>query len=146
MWQMKPMTQIESLWTSLGARSSRAPSVLRVDEGHPLDLYACINSEGKPILILVSPCPPTSVPRYNALQLTSNQKADGNWAITLALIRSEFAPFFALVCQDLIDASRAVAIENGADFFVRRLDRWRRLMEGARGKMLSEKELRGLLG
>ena len=71
---------------------------------------------------------------------------DAEWAIILQLARPEFDEIFGRLCQDLIDSSRNATPNTGGELLLRRLGRWRRLLEVGRPKILSDAELRGLIG
>lgn len=135
---------IETLWAEL-AVSAQRPVFRRVDERHPLELYAGLDGEGNSVLLLVTGTEPKNIPTYGTLEITSSLRADGNWALLFRVLKTDLDANFAALCQDLIDASRDCAIDP-ADFLFRRLARWRRLMELAKDHILAENELRGLLG
>lgn len=135
---------IEAVWHELLAASQR-PAFRRIDEEHPLDLYAGVGVNDERILMLVTPEEPPPLPSYDTISVTSRRRADGNWALLIELVNSELAIPFAKLCQDLIDASRPHH-EHPAAFLVQRLARWRRLLELAKPRTLTEPALRGLLG
>ena len=62
------------------------------------------------------------------------------------MARPDFDELFGRLCQDLIDSTRESTPEHGGDVLLRRLGRWRRLLEVGHRRTLSEAELRGLIG
>jgi hypothetical protein len=135
---------IETLWAELATNPQR-PVFRRVDEQHPLELYAGLDGEGNSVLLLVTASEPKDIPTYGTLEITASQRADGNWALVFRVLKADLDANFTALCQDLIDASRDCRIDP-AEFLFRRLARWRRLMELAKDRILPESELRGLLG
>ena len=134
---------IEELWLEL-AHSQGRPVFRRVDEEHPLDLYAGLSATESWMLMLVSKEEPPAPPPYDTISVSSRQRADGSWALLLELNSKDLFLPFARLCQDLIDASR-LCDRDGPSIIISRLARWRRLLEVSR-KALSEPALRGLIG
>lgn len=135
--------QIEAVWNDL-LRNDERPVFRRIDEAHPLDLYAGLDANDAHTLLLVTPEEPPVPPSYDTITVTSRRRADGNWALAITLHDAELTIPFTRLCQDLIDASRNTSAAGPA-FLINRLARWRRLMDIAK-KPLSEQALRGLLG
>jgi hypothetical protein len=140
------MTRVEELWREVAAEGAHNGVFRRVDETHPLDLYAGIDVEGRHVVMLVSHrCPPITPPP-GAVEVLCNQRGDGDWAVILRLARPEFDEIFGRLCQDLVDTSRSATRDQGADVLLARLNRWRKLLELGHRKTLSDRELRGLVG
>jgi hypothetical protein len=140
------ITRIEEIWAAVAAQTTEHRVFRRVDENHPLDLYAGINQEGHRVLLLVTNREPPSVPAPGAVEGIVTQREDGAWAVIVQLARSELAELFGRLCQDLVETTRSSTREHGGEALVRRLHRWRKLLEPGRHTTLSERELRGLLG
>jgi hypothetical protein len=140
------MTRIEEIWAAVAAQTKEPQVFRRVDEDHPLDLYAGINQEGHRVLLLVTGREPPSIPAPGAVEVIVNQREDGAWAVIVQLARSDLAEIFGRLCQDLVETTRSSTREHGGEALVRRLHRWRKLLEPGHYTTLSERELRGLLG
>lgn len=140
------MTRVDELWREIGAQTSRTGLFRRVDETHPLDLYAGIDHQGKRVLLLVVRDAPPNLPPPGIVEVACNQRGDSEWAIIVQLARPDFDELFGRLCQDLIDSTRDAIPETGGEILLRRLSRWRRLLEVGHRKTLSELELRGLIG
>ena len=139
------MTPIEELWATIATQPAASGSFRLVDESHPLDLYAGLDPDNRRSLMLVTQHPPEQIPPTGAVQVSVNQRSDGEFAVLFRLARAELNELFGRLCQDLIDATRTSNRENGASALLQRLGRWRRLLE-AGGMGLSDSELRGLFG
>jgi hypothetical protein len=140
------MTRVEEIWREIGAVSDQPGVFRRVDENHPLDVYAGLDHRSKRVLMLITAEQPPSLPPTGIVQITCNQRGDGDFATVLQLVRPEYDELFGRLCQDLVDATRSIPPEKGAAALLLRLGRWRRLLEvGPRG-ILSDVALRGLIG
>lgn len=136
-------TPIELVWEELSHNNER-PVFRRVDDEHPLDLYAGIDADDSRMLMLVHHDEPPTPPDYDTISVSRRKRTDGNWTLIVALSNKELTLPFARLCQDLIDHSRNHQ-QAGPTVLINRLARWRRLMELAR-RTLSEQALRGLVG
>lgn len=140
------MTRVEELWRDVAAEGTKSGVFRRVDDTHPLDLYAGIDVEGRHVLMLVSHQPPPAIPPPGAVEVLCNQRGDRDWAVIFRLGRPDLDELFGRLCQDLVDMSRSATRDHGADVLLGRLNRWRKLLELGHRKTLSDRELRGLVG
>jgi hypothetical protein len=140
------MTRVEQLWQDISSQSGRPGLFQRVDESHPLDLYAGIDYQGKRVLMLVTKTAPPALPPPGVVEIACNQRADQEFAIVLQLARQEYDEIFGRLCQDLVDATRDVLPQDGGNALLRRLGRWRKLLEVGQRTTLSDTALRGLIG
>ncbi len=140
------MTRVEQLWQDIGAQSEQPGLFRRVDETHPLNIYAGLDFQCRRVLMLITTEQPSSLPPPGVVQITCNQRADGGFATILQLARPEYDELFGRLCQDLVDATRDVPPDQGGAALLRRLGRWRRLLEVGQRHTLSDAEFRGLVG
>lgn len=140
------MTRVEQLWQDISTQAGRPGLFQRVDEDHPLDLYAGIDYQGKRVLMLVTEIAPPSLPPPGVVEMACNQRTDQEFAVIFQLARPEYDEIFGRLCQDLVDATRDVLPRNGGDALIRRLSRWRKLLEVGQRTTLSDTALRGLIG
>ena len=120
------MTRVEELWQEIASQSSRTTLFRRVDDTHPLDLYAGIDHQGKHVLLLVTLEAPPTLPPPGIVAIACNRRADNEFALILQLARPEFDELFGRLCQDLVEATRDAAPQHGAEALLRRfLRRWR---------------------
>ena len=96
--------------------------------------------------MLVTAKSPESLPPPGVVEITCNQRTDQEYAIILQLARQEYDEIFGRLCQDLVDATSDASPANGAEAILRRLGRWRKLLEVGQRTTLSEMALRGLIG
>jgi hypothetical protein len=138
--------RIEKIWNEL-TLLNQFPAHKRISADYPLDLYAEISSDGRVGLFGISTDEPTLPPKYDAVEVKIGRRADGRWAVSVVLARSELKPLFMRLCDDLIEAGSTFQPKcNAGHFVLSRIGRWRRLLSIGKDGLLSEKELQGLLG
>jgi hypothetical protein len=140
---MRPTTLISRIWDDLDAKGEHG-GARRVDDIHPADLYASLDAEGRPGLVLVSDRRPPHPPTLSELEISVAPRKDDRYTLGIWLRAVELRAPFALLCQDLVDESREVDPEHAAGFLLSRIARWRRLLKGSASMSLAE--VRGLLG
>jgi hypothetical protein len=140
------MTRVDELWNTIAATTDRTNVFRRVDETHPLSLYAGIDHDGRRVLMLVTAQAPPQLPPPGIVHVVCNQRENGEFAMILQLGRPEFDEVFGRLCQDLVDATRTAVPALGAEAVLRRLGRWRKLLEVGQRTTLSDTALRGLVG
>jgi hypothetical protein len=140
------MTRVEQIWVDIESEPGPFGLFQRIDETHPLDLYAGLDHQGKRVLMLVSQNPPPSLPPPGVIELVCSQRADREFAIIIQLARQQYQEVFGRLCQDLVDSTRSARCETGASAMLARLGRWRKLLEIGKRSTLSEAALRGLIG
>jgi hypothetical protein len=136
---------IEELWRALEA-GGEAGGARRVDDRHPSDLYAALDTQSHPGLVLITATAPPEAPVFEAVEVTVTRRNDGRHALGLWLRAGALRGLFERLCQDLVEASRNLPPAAVANFVVTRLLRWRRLLEAGADGVLQSTELRGLLG
>jgi hypothetical protein len=138
---------LEDLWRELAAKGT-GPRYIRVDDQHPLDLYAGLDAEGSQLLFLLADSEPSVLAKqFQAFNVTSHHRQDGRWALNVRLLRRDFSRIFAQLCQDLVDTSRTgCSSAQAPDFILDRIFRWERLLARDRSGLLDESSLRGLIG
>ena len=137
---------VESIWEELSC-AGRYPAAKRVSADHPLDLYAEISEGGHPGLLALSTSEPPAPPVYEAVDLKVGRRMDGRWAVSVVLVRTELKVQFSKLCDDIVEAGRSfLPVSQAGEFILARLARWRRLLDAGRNSLLSEQEVRGLVG
>ena len=140
------MISIDDLWLEIAGHPSGVGAFRLMDEAHPLDLYGGIDHEGRRALMLVTAFQPRELPSAGVIEVTLNQRNDGLFAVLVRLSRPEFQAIFGRLCMDLIDGTRDCTRQNGTEALLKRLNRWRKLLEAGPHQGLSNLELRGLFG
>lgn len=138
---------VEDLWRELAAKGT-GPHYIRVDDQHPLDLYAGLDADGAQLLFLLANSEPSVLAKhFQAFNVTSHHRQDGRWALNVRLLRRDFSRIFAQLCQDLVDTSRTgCSPAQAPDFVLDRISHWERLLARDRSGLLDEPSLRGLIG
>jgi len=120
---------------------------VRIDSDHPLEWHIGYEGINQKSLLLVSAFEPSTLPSSKSILVVTGQRADGSWAITFRLIRSEQEEVFIHLCCDLIESSRDQSNNiQGFKFVMERYVQWSKLMEHQGSGLLKESEIKGLLG
>ncbi len=136
---------IEQLWQSLEGEG-HAALFRRVDESHPLELYAELEQPNRPGLVLFCNRKPPEARSLLALRIDQGHRPDGRWWLRLSLSAPVLQPVFAGLCRDIIAFTRSGVAEPGAAAAIlSRVERWRRLLDDDREGM-SVLALKGLIG
>ncbi len=136
---------IEEIWQGL---KGAGKSVLhtRVDEDHPLELYAEFEQPDRPGLVLFCPEKPPEARSLRTLSIEEGYRPDCKWWLRLSLTEPALQPVFAGLCRDIVAFTRSGISETAAPAAIlARLNRWRALMEGEQNGM-GTSALRGLIG
>ena len=136
----------EPRWRALDPAPDK-PVFQLLDATHPLKFYVGREMAGKYLFLLVDSERPPSIKGMRAVQVTSFERPDGQWALLLSLEQPELAGIFSLLCDDLVACSRRLPTgSSGVTFVGRRLASWRRLLEAGAPALLTPGEVRGLFG
>lgn len=139
-----PIPTIEELWRSLKTGSSVVHR--RVDELHPLELYAELDPPDRYGLVLFTKREPPEPWSLRSLHIDRGRRHDGLWWLRLSITGTAFQPVFAGLCRDIIATTRTGVTDDVApSVILSRVDRWSKLLEGELHG-LSNAELRGLIG
>jgi hypothetical protein len=139
------MRSIEELWAAI-ALEAAAAGTFRMFEGHPLDLWAGLDLNGRRVLMLVTDSAPEELPPPGVIEVTLAERADARFSLILRLARPEFHELFGRLCEDLVAATQTSRREDGAARLLSRLARWRRLLEPGPDLCLTDAQVRGLFG
>lgn len=135
---------VEKLWAELATTVER-PVFRRVDEEHALDLYVGFDQAEDRVLMLVTDIEPPEVPSFESIAISKSARSDGRWVLAVRLSRKELCEPFAMLCGDIVESTRKVSSASGASALLKRLYRWKRLLQPDRNGF-SESEVRDLIG
>lgn len=136
----------EARWRSTLPHPEQA-TFQRVDESHPLDFYIGREPTGEWVLLLIANESRIFTSEHAAVQVHARPRQDGRCALMFRLVRTEFERLFALVCEDLVEATRSFHGQEGeVTLVMKRFNRWQRLLERNHSGLLDDTALRGLTG
>jgi hypothetical protein len=128
-------------------------SARRIDHTHPLDLFWAKDHTGHYLFIYEFPAlnviPQRDLPDINGIQIISTISADDINLRRLIILLKEQSNWeiFISLCHDLIQASRNAQDSSSAiQIILRRLKRWQEFLKKERLDILTEEEIKGLLG
>jgi len=125
----------------------------RVDHTHPLNLFWARDTYGRFLFIyeFISPDSlPDKFPLLNGIDIrlvTPEQHHSGNYMLLLILKDKNDWQIFSSLCNDIIASTREYEKNNQATrIILRRLKRWQEFLQKSRSELLSENEIKGLIG
>ena len=95
-------------------------------------------------MIVLKHHPPES-PRLESVDTSVVERSDGRWGFGIWLSARTLVTPFAQLCDDLVESSREVPVDQLGQFIVARLRRWHELLDSANSGW-SMSKLRGLIG
>lgn len=96
---------IEALWRELRAGGGEAQR--RIDEAHPLDLYADYELPNRPGFVAVCGAPAGHIQPLRALRITQGARTDGRWSLRITLNEPTLEPIFGALCRDIVSQTRS---------------------------------------
>jgi hypothetical protein len=137
---------LDQPWKVLPTPPQGELSALRVDALSRHAFFWAKKSDGRVALVLKlsSPVPPVAVvPQVRGIDITW---AEGNSQLQLALLAPADLEMFKLLCDDLIRTSAPCPDgPSCVEALLSRLFKWQRLLSRGGAKMLTDREIRGLL-
>lgn len=144
---MNEMISFEERWESLRPALHDPVVYQRVDESHVLDFYLGREVTGERVLLLFSDSAAPDGRETQGIQVSTAKRADGRWSLIIKLLKPELGKIFSQLCEDLVTASRSITnTADGPQFVMNRFGRWQRLLERGATDLLSDNEIRGLIG
>lgn len=117
-----------------------------VDSGHPLKMYLNVNEVGHRELLIPVKKPIQTFQSTVAIDVRNYKSAD-NFFFAIELLDDSLVREYVCLCFDLIESSRKAGTEEVAlDILILTFKKWYAIMNRVRGDILSENELRGLMG
>ena len=118
------------------------------DTSHPLQLFFGYAVSGERIFFLITPDAPKRLPAQSeSVDLRLLQRHDGLYTLILRLLKSDQASVFSHLCWALAESTSSCRDDaSGATMFLERYRKWQRLMERGRVGLLSDAQIKGLIG
>ena len=146
------MIKINNPWSEIQPPRDDV-NVRRVDHTHPLDLFWGKDSLGRYLFVCEFPetvsIVKTSVPEIKGIQIdvfSTHQKPVVKRLVFL-LKESEDWEIFLSLCNDIVHTTRIAKDTSWAiQLLIRRLKRWQDFLKRSRKDILSEDEIKGLIG
>lgn len=117
----------------------------RVDATHPLDIYLGLSDEGYKTLFVFSS---SKFPRLKSSKGISivQYKKQGDFILTFKLVDNSIEELFYVFCADMIDSTRRCTKLQGNSSIINRYLKWQSLFAKRKLNLLSEDEIKGLIG
>lgn len=119
----------------------------QIDNICSVEWYAGFKEVDTKTLLLISFIEPEILPSSKSIFVSKGKRADGRWALSLSLMRTEQDGVFELLCADLINYSSSANDENEALMLTyKRYKQWNILLEHQHKSLMDESSRKGLFG
>lgn len=119
---------------------------LRIDPCYNVDIFIGYDDDGRMSLAIIEKGKEVSVKSTNLIEETQGIRKDGKLQLKFSLLDSSYKPMFLKVCRDIIEyccqKGKGKAISAASE----RWKYWREVFDSKKGNILSENEIKGLLG
>lgn len=125
---------------------SRANFFSRVDNSHILEIHLGLDEHGRKAIELRSNFTPRKVTGTASIEVNQYKKPEYN-TIRFSLCDEDSSALFYMFCEDLVEQTKDIKDRSeGYTAFVNRFFQWKKMFVPAKGKLLSEAEIMGLIG
>lgn len=118
----------------------------RIPADYKLDIYLGYNNKAQKTLAYITDKVDETFQSTRLIDLNINTRHDGKKAVCFSLIEEIDSDIFYRFCQDIIESTKDVSNENGLKIINARWNRWINMFKNPFSKILSESEIRGLIG
>jgi hypothetical protein len=117
-----------------------------ISSKHPLDLYLGYNNYGKKTLALIVENVNFNYSSTKFIEVKINTRSDGKRALCFSLLDDTETDIFYRFCEDIFDSTIMIPKEDGEKVIYSRWNRWINMFKYPHSLIMSEKEIRGLIG
>lgn len=118
----------------------------RVDDTHPLDIFVGYNEDGFPRMAITDIGDMKRIESSKAIDVKIYRKLSGKVYICFDLLNQSVYSLFLTFCSDIIFSTRNIKKQNIVEFITRRWDMWRTMFKKPYSNLLTENEIKGLIG
>ena len=121
-------------------------SYKRINPDHPINIYIGYNEKGNKSLAIISNESDIEFESTRLIDVELNIRADGNYALSFNLLDDSLSDIFYQFISDIIEKTYYLEDCSPIAFTIERWKRWIDMFKNSRNTLLSENEVRGLLG
>lgn len=124
-------------------------NILRVDNSHPLDLFWARDHFGNYLFFYEYQGGHGSnkLPKLEGLRVELRQSEDKTYRLLLSLNENSNWEIFSSLCSDIINSTYSLKEQkHGFSAILNRLLKWRDFLSTKRAEILSEEQIKGLIG
>lgn len=143
---MISMIDLNELWKSIvslkGLNVGR-----RVDEAHPLDFFIAYDEQANMQMILLTDIKVEVPESTKQILVRLNMRSDEKYALCFSLVDISLKSQFVILCWDIINCTyNTSTARKGVEVAINRFGMWQKLFAGHSSKLISEAEIKGLMG
>lgn len=118
----------------------------RISSIHPLDLYLGYNEVGKKTLALITDQVNLNFQSTKLIEVKIASRQDGKKAVRFSLVDDTETGIFYKFCEDIFESTKNVSPNDSLKIINNRWNRWINMFKNPHSLIMSEKEIRGLIG
>ncbi len=119
-------------------------SYYRIPDEYSLNIRLGRDDSGNQCIRLIGKFQKKKVKSTKNIDVSFYSLADEN-IISFSLLNSYYQDIFYLFCNDLVEYSKHIQIEQGFQYIINRYEKWR-VFSSSKREYLSENEIKGLIG
>ena len=117
-----------------------------ISSSHPLKLYLGYNDFRKKTIALIEDNVDQVFQSTKLIEVKINTRNDGKKAVCFSLMDDTETDIFYKFCEDIFESTKTIPKENGLKIINNRWIRWINMFKNPHSLVMSEKEIRGLIG
>lgn len=118
----------------------------RINAIHPLDIYIGHNEKGNKTLVVIEFGQIEEIESTRMIDVAFTKRTDNKLSLSFALLDDSMKDMFYSFCEDIIESSKNIEKEKAIQFVIRRWKDWINLFKNPYTTILTENEIRGLIG
>lgn len=118
----------------------------RIDASHILDIYIGYNEKGCKTMTIVEFGEIDNIESTRMIEVNLKKRTDNKLSLSFSLLDENMSDMFYNFCEDIIESSRKINKQNAILFIIKRWKNWINLFKNPYSVILTENEIKGLLG
>ncbi len=123
-------------------------SFIRINASHPIDIYVGYNEKGYKTLAIISSGKIENIESTKLIEVNILKRTiDDRLSLSFSLLDDAMSDMFYRFCDDIIQKTLNLSKEvNSISFIIERWKKWIQMFKNPYSTIMSENEIRGLLG
>ncbi|MEG1141864.1 MAG: PD-(D/E)XK motif protein, partial [Clostridia bacterium] len=118
----------------------------RYDAIHPVDIYLGSNEIGNKSLVIIFEGQILEIESTKMIKVSITKREDKKLVLSFDLLENNIKDIFYKFCEDIIESTKNINKEEVLSFITKRWKSWISLFKNPISELLSEMEIRGLIG
>ena len=118
----------------------------RINPSHPVDIYIGYDELGRKSLAVISDGDIDNVESTRLIEVKFVKRVDNRLSLSFNLLDDSISDIFYKFCVDIIDSTSNIKMLNPLSFVIDRWKNWINTFKNPHSLILTENEIRGLIG